>query len=78
MTKGILSGITTKCRGWTCPLAMRTRLKHASWVFARSILLIGLSYIVLSPVLFMLSMSFRVPWDNMDPSVVWIPRSLTF
>nr|MDD6335113.1 carbohydrate ABC transporter permease [bacterium] len=52
-------------------------IRGAVWSVARFILLLGLSYIVLSPILFMISMSFRMPWDNMDPSVVWVPRSFT-
>jgi len=40
-------------------------------------LLIGLSFVILYPVIFMLSNSFMPHAQLRDPSVVWIPRSLT-
>ena len=45
---------------------------------ARAVLLIGLAYIILYPVLFSLSVSIREPSDMMDPTVIWLPKSLTF
>ena len=44
----------------------------------RAVLLIGLAYIILYPVLFSLSVSIREPSDMMDPTVIWLPKSLTF
>ena len=41
-------------------------------------MLIGLAYIILYPVLFSLSVSIREPSDMMDPTVIWLPKSLTF
>jgi len=52
--------------------------KHWSWVIFRFLLILSLSYIVLSPIFFMITMSIRLPWDNMDPSVVWVPRNFSF
>jgi len=40
-------------------------------------LLIGLSFVILYPIIFMLSNSFMPHAQLRDPSVVWIPRSLT-
>jgi len=40
-------------------------------------LLIGLSFVILYPVIFMLSNSFMPYAQLRDPSVVWIPRSFT-
>lgn len=45
---------------------------------ALAVLLIGLAYIILYPVLFSLSVSIREPSDMMDPTVIWLPKSLTF
>ena len=43
----------------------------------RHSLLIGLSFVILYPVLFMLTNSFMPHEQLRDPSVVWLPRSLT-
>lgn len=48
------------------------------WSVARALLLIGLSFIILYPIIYMISVSFRMPDDLMDPSVVWIPKNFTF
>lgn len=45
---------------------------------ARAVLLIGLAYIILYPVLFSLSVSIREPSDMMDPTVIWLPKNITF
>lgn len=44
----------------------------------RHVFLIGLCYVVLYPVLYMVSNAFKPISQYYDPSVVWIPRSLTF
>ncbi len=43
----------------------------------RHVFLIGLCYVVLYPVLYMISNAFKPISQYYDPSVVWIPRSLT-
>ena len=43
----------------------------------RYFLLIGLSFVILYPLLYMLSVSFRTPEDLYDPTVVWLPRHFT-
>lgn len=43
----------------------------------RALFLIGMSYVLLYPVLFLLSNAFRDPIDRLDPTVIWIPRTLT-
>ncbi len=48
------------------------------WTFVRLGLLIGLAYIILYPILFCLSISIRQPNDMLDPTVVWLPKNLTF
>lgn len=48
------------------------------WAIARAVLLIGLAYIILYPVLYSFSVSIREPLDMMDPTVIWLPKNLTF
>lgn len=43
------------------------------WSVLRAVLLIGLSYIVLYPILFMISTALRGPEDYYNPLVVWMP-----
>lgn len=43
----------------------------------RFFLIIGLSFVILFPMIYMLSMSFRPMSDLFDPSIVWIPRNFT-
>lgn len=47
------------------------------WAAARAVLLIGLAYIILYPVLYSFSVSIREPSDMMDPTVIWLPRNPT-
>ena len=57
------------------PIARRA--ERRLWSFCRGVLMCGLAFVILYPFLYMVSMSFR-PLDQMaDPSVVWIPKSLT-
>lgn len=53
------------------------KLAHIAWAVFRTLLLIGLSFIIIYPVIYMVSMGFRVSEEVMDPSVVWIPKTLT-
>lgn len=43
----------------------------------RAVVIIEIGFIVLYPVLYMLSMAFRTPEQMHNPNVVWIPTSLT-
>ncbi len=53
--------------------------KIVSWAFSsiRAILLIALSYIVLYPLLYMISSALTPMSQATDPSVIWVPRSIT-
>ena len=44
----------------------------------RYVLLAGLAFILLYPILYMLTMSFRPYNEVKDPLIVWIPKTLTF
>lgn len=43
----------------------------------RTLFLIGMAYVLLYPLLNLLTMTFRPPAEVADPSVVWIPKHLT-
>ena len=55
----------------------RKRFGAWSWWIVRFVLLAGLSFIMLYPLLYMLSMTFRPIAQVVDPTVIWIPRSFT-
>lgn len=47
------------------------------WPFFRFLILFGLCFVILYPLIFMLSTAFRPAEQMNDPSVVWLPKSLT-
>lgn len=50
---------------------------HVLWAICRHILLIGIGFIILYPIMFMISNAFKPVDQYYDPSVIWIPKSLT-
>ncbi len=48
-----------------------------AWRIARMTLLLCMSFVVLYPILYMLSVSLRESGDLYDPTVIWIPRNWT-
>ena len=55
----------------------KQRMQRAVISLTRGFLMIGLSFIILYPFLYMLTVSIREPADMLDPTVVWIPKHLT-
>jgi len=47
------------------------------WTVARFLMLASLTFVILYPVLFMVSMAFRTAKDVYDPTVTWVPRNWT-
>ena len=47
------------------------------WALFRTFIILGMSFVLVYPILYMFSMSFRSLVDMYDPSVVWIPRNFT-
>ena len=47
------------------------------WIVARFLILFGLCFIILYPLIYMLSCAFRSQEDMNDPTVMWIPRHFT-
>ena len=55
--------------------AIMARTSSVIWSLVRAVLLIGLAYVILYPVLYSLSVSIREPSDMMDPTVIWLPKT---
>lgn len=47
------------------------------WAFFRFIIITGLSFVILYPLIYMISCSFRDRADMTDPTVLWIPKHPT-
>lgn len=52
-------------------------LVGAIWPIFRFLILFGLCFIILYPLIFMISTAFRPNEQMSDPSIVWLPKSLT-
>lgn len=48
------------------------------WSIVRFFFLLGMAFIILYPIIYMLSMALRDSIDMYDASIVWIPRHFTF
>lgn len=48
------------------------------WPFFRAVIIFGLSFVILYPILYMISTSLRPQAEMNDPSVMWIPKSIRF
>lgn len=55
----------------------KSKISAAAWWIFRGALLFGLMFIILYPLLYMLSMTFRPTEQIYDPTVIWVPKSLT-
>ncbi len=55
----------------------RKQLVEKIWPVFRFLILFGLGFVILTPLLFMLSYGFRDNRDMSDPTIIWIPRHLT-
>lgn len=54
-----------------------TELTAKFWKLARFLIIVGLSFVLLYPILYMISMSVRSADQVADPSVIWIPKTYT-
>ena len=69
--------MTNLCARRTWQQRLRRRIPAAVVLVLRFVVLLGLSYVFLFPVLYMISVAFRAPDSVNDPSVIWIPRALS-
>lgn len=53
------------------------KIMQKLWALGRQLFMLGISYVVLYPLLYMVSNAFKPVEQYYDPSVVWIPKSLT-
>lgn len=54
------------------------RISDKVWPVFRFLIVFGLSFIILYPILFMISCAFRPQSEMNDPSVMWIPKTVIF
>ena len=55
----------------------RKSITDKVWPFFRAFILIGLGFVIMYPLIYMVSCAFRERGDMSDPTVMWIPRHLT-
>ncbi|MBQ9808982.1 MAG: carbohydrate ABC transporter permease [Ruminococcus sp.] len=55
----------------------RKALMDKVWPFFRFVILFGLGFVILYPLIYMVSCAFRDRTDMSDPTVMWIPRHYT-
>lgn len=53
-----------------------SRIAAKAWPIFRGFILLGLGFVVLYPIMYMLSTAFRPQDQISDPSVLWIPKEL--
>jgi len=54
------------------------KLKGGLWSFIRTVLISGISFIILYPILIKISIAIKDPMDMYDATVVWIPKNFTW
>jgi len=63
--------------GWYVRYNPLDKLKHWLWVIVRTVLIFGISFIILYPIFMKLSLAFKDKSDLFDSSIVWIPSNFT-
>ncbi len=56
----------------------RKQFTDAVWPVFRALIVFGLCFIILYPLIFMVSTAFRTRADMNDPTIMWIPKHITF
>lgn len=54
------------------------RVASKVWPIFRFLILFGLGFVIMYPILFMVSATFRPQMEMNDPSVMWIPKTFTY
>jgi len=65
---------TRKERHFSIPFE---KMKSMAWTLVRSVLIIGLSFVILYPIILKVSIAFKHKSDLYDPNVMYIPRHFT-
>lgn len=58
-------------------MCMMAKGKERVWGFFRFVILAGVGFIVMYPLIYMVSCAFRERIDMNDPTVMWVPRHYT-
>lgn len=53
------------------------KMQLFAWVLIRAVLVTGLCFVILYPIFFKISISFKERADMLDPTVLWIPKHFT-
>lgn len=56
---------------------MKNKIGKRVWSLFRFLILFGFGFIIMYPLIYMISCTFRERGDMNDPTVVWLPRHLT-
>jgi len=59
-------------------LVKKKNLYSIIWSIVRFVFLLGLSFVVLRPIISAVSIALREAQDIKDPSVIWVPKNFTF
>lgn len=54
------------------------RVAAKVWPIFRFLILFGLGFVIMYPMLFMISSAIRPQYEMNDPSIMWIPKTFTF
>ncbi|MCL1867304.1 MAG: carbohydrate ABC transporter permease [Oscillospiraceae bacterium] len=54
------------------------RVAKTVWPFFHYVILIGLAFVIMYPIMFMVTNAIRPQIETSDPSTMWIPKSLRF
>lgn len=63
---------------WNAQARPLDRVKRWLWIFSRAVLIVGICYIILYPLITKLSMAIRHRMDLFDSTIVWLPRNFTW
>ncbi len=55
----------------------RKRIIEKVWPVCRALIVFGLCFVILYPLIYMISTAFRPNSEMNDPTIMWIPRTLT-
>lgn len=58
--------------------SIENRIKKGSWAVLRAVLLLGMGYVILYPILVKMSLALRGREDLYDKSIIWFPKHPTF
>lgn len=73
----LATNIISSVSQWSARRQPLNKVKSILWKIVRAVLVLGICYIVLYPLMAKVSSAFKDRQDVFDASVVWIPRNVT-